>query len=520
MNPTVLQARTYHERTKHRLDGFARGPRRLDWALQPDPFRRFAGAPLVNLPLLSDQVPPPGGLTLASTAALLELSLGLSAWKQFGTERWALRCNPSSGNLHPTEGYVVVAGIDGLADGVYHYAPREHALEQRAALIPAAQGQLCLVGLSSIAWREAWKYGERAFRYVQLDAGHALGAIRYAAAALGLGVEMLPATDDEIAALLGLDRSADFAGAEPERPEMLLRIHAAALGRDAPLTSPTAWRGRAKALSGEPRDHWPVIEDVSAATACSTAPPLPPLAPIGPAWTPRPALIPLIRQRRSAQAFDPEASAMSVESFYALLEAVLPAPGRLPWDAWRQPVRVHLVLFVHRVAGLPAGLYALPRSPEAEALLREALDPDFAWRRPADCPAHLPLFALLEGDARAVARLLACHQDIAADGAFSLGMVAEFDATLAEGAHRYRHLFWEAGLIGQVLYLEAEAAQLRGTGIGCFFDDAVHELLGLRDTALQSVYHFTLGSPQVDHRLQTLPAYAHLPAGRQPPSMS
>jgi nitroreductase len=42
-----------------------------------------------------------------------------------------------------------------------------------------------LVGLSSIFWREAWKYGERAFRYCQHDVGHALGTLRSAAAALG-----------------------------------------------------------------------------------------------------------------------------------------------------------------------------------------------------------------------------------------------------------------------------------------------------------------------------------------------
>ncbi|MGF1645071.1 MAG: nitroreductase family protein [Thiotrichales bacterium] len=95
-------------------------------------------------------------------------------------------------------------------------------------------------------------------------------------------------------------------------------------------------------------------------------------------------------------------------------------------------------------------------------------------------------------------------------------MLAEFDTALTEGAHIYRHLFWEAGLIGQVLYLEAEAAGMRGTGIGCFFDDSVHELLGMRGTALQSVYHFTLGSPVNDNRLETIPPYAHLPAERQP----
>ena len=58
-----------------------------------------------------------------------------------------------------------------------------------------------------------------------------------------------------------------------------------------------------------------------------------------------------------------------------------------------------------------------------------------------------------------------------------------------------------------MLYLEAEAAGARGTGIGCFYDDAVHELLGLRDHAFQSLYHFTVGMPVDDPRLTTEPGY-------------
>ena len=54
--------------------------------------------------------------------------MGLSAWKQYGASRWALRVNPSSGNLHPTEAWIVRDGR------VCHYAPREHALEERCVL--------------------------------------------------------------------------------------------------------------------------------------------------------------------------------------------------------------------------------------------------------------------------------------------------------------------------------------------------------------------------------------------------
>ena len=66
-----------------------------------------------------------------SVGTFLELSLGLSAWKQYGPDQWALRCNPSSGNLHPTEAYLLSVNVPGLDDGLYHYVSRDHALEHR-----------------------------------------------------------------------------------------------------------------------------------------------------------------------------------------------------------------------------------------------------------------------------------------------------------------------------------------------------------------------------------------------------
>jgi hypothetical protein len=126
------------------------------------------------------------------------------------------------------------------------------------------------------------------------------------------------------------------------------------------------------------------------------------------------------------------------------------------------------------------------------------------------------LFALAAGDFRKAAQAVSCHQEIAADGAFSLGMLADFgDSIRANGAWWYRCLFWEAGMVGHVLYLEAEAGDLRGTGIGCFFDEEVHGLLGLSDDAFQSLYHFAVGKPVDDPRLATLSPYFHLDASRR-----
>jgi hypothetical protein len=114
----------------------------------------------------------------------------------------------------------------------------------------------------------------------------------------------------------------------------------------------------------------------------------------------------------------------------------------------------------------------------------------------------------MEGDFRQAAQQIACLQEIAGDGCFSAGMIAEFDGPLeAHGPWFYPRLFWECGLIGQVLYLEAEAAGLRATGIGCYFDDPMHHLLGLKSTRYQDLYHLTAGGPVEDSRLTTLPPY-------------
>jgi hypothetical protein len=197
-------------------------------------------------------------------------------------------------------------------------------------------------------------------------------------------------------------------------------------------------------------------------------------------------------------------TAISAETFYLMLDRTLPRSDRPPWNALGPTMHVHLALFVHLVVGLPKGLYMLVRDPRSLNALRESCDASFAWTRPDGCPDSLPLCFLKTGDARRVAAQISCGQDIAGLSAFSLGMIAEFDEPIRRhGAWFYRRLFWGTGAIGQVLYLEAEAAGVRGTGIGCFFDDPVHDLLGFKDSRFQSLYHFTIGGAVEDPRLTT-----------------
>lgn len=253
---------------------------------------------------------------------------------------------------------------------------------------------------------------------------------------------------------------------------------------------------------------WPVIDEAAAATRKIAAVAEPRhwrnFPPIG-VGSPEPAAT-VILNRRSAQGFDRTAQ-MGGGAFYHLIDRLL-ARDVAPWDVWTYAPRIYPVFFIHRIDGLDPGLYILLRNPDAEMPLRQALRPEFLWKRPEHAPPQLEFYQLLSGDCVKAARTLNCHQAIAADGCFALGMVSEFENLVRGEPWRYRQLHWEAGLLGHVLYLEAETLGFRGTGIGCYFDDALHEILGLKDAAFASLYHFTVGRALVDTRITTLQPYA------------
>lgn len=542
LSPTDVVIR-YHEETKHHFYRYARSLGYMDWDTQPCPFRYYEGAQqfaLERFPktgdfpyhkLFCEPDAPPRPVDFDSLSEFLRYGVGISAWKEYMGKRWALRVDPSSGNLHPTEVYCVLGPSDFFAPepSVYHYVSEIHALEHRSQLSPDTWGALAadwpagsfLVLACSIHWREAWKYGERAYRYCQHDAGHVLACLRFSAAMLGWRLKLCPGwSDDIITSLAGLRR--EDSGIESERE----------VGDFVALVSPTevpecpiprqeivdAIReaqgfGRSNRLSA---DHvrWEIIEDVHGAAHNPGA---------DSAHRPSQALVrpsigdpssesssidahEIILRRRSATDFD-GVGRISHETFVRMMTRALP-DSHAPWDTMYWPPCVHLALFVHRVDGLPQGMYMLIRNANTLEKLKRATSPDLCWQRAEGAPENLPLFLLQAGDFTRAAKQVSCHQDIAGDGFFSLGMLAEFAEPMKRwGPWFYRNLFWETGVIGQVLYLEAEAVDTRATGIGCFFDDAMHEVLGLKGNTFQSLYHFTVGTPVTDRRLTTLPAY-------------
>ena len=554
----------YHEASKHNFGAYAPGPRRLDVETKPDLFLRYVGTPLLKLDTgslgaVKESFPayeqvfipgeiPPEPLDRKSISRLFFDSLAISVWKKTGFSKWPLRVNPSSGNLHPTEGYLISGPVEGLLKkpAVCHYSPLEHALELRTEFSPEIWELLSFgfpegtvfAGLSSIHWRVAWKYGIRAFRYSNHDIGHAMGALGFAAAGLGWEAKLLEDMGSgEIASLLGISGSL---GPEKEEPACLLaicpsgkscgrsKVNSAAL----PAFEKLSWKGYPSRLSPK-HVKWVEIERAASASRKEETDFLREIGPEPKSWdknrtgektekdrekeaekgkemekeTGEVSLRRVIRSRRSALEMNNSAY-MEYETFYGMLRRTLRNPHLPPFNTLAFEPFTHMLIFVNRVKGLLPGLYIFLRKPGAQGKLKAAMRGDFLWEHPENCPSDLEFYMLVEETLSYFAAQLSCAQRKAADACFTVCMISEFEAPLRKfGSWIYPYLFWECGILGQLLYLEAEAWGFRGCGIGCFFDNPVHETLGLEGHEYQDLYHFAVGVPMQERGFSSLPAY-------------
>ncbi|MDW7652006.1 MAG: SagB/ThcOx family dehydrogenase [Bacillota bacterium] len=153
-------------------------------------------------------------LTLAELSQMLWAGQGISR----DTGRHMFRTAPSAGALYPIETYVLVNRVNGLTSGIYHYEIPRHRLclvrtgNFGGELAHAALGQQmvadapCTFIWSAVTARSKWKYGERAYRYMYMDAGHIAQNTALAAVSLEMGSCQIAAFfDDEINAMIGLD---------------------------------------------------------------------------------------------------------------------------------------------------------------------------------------------------------------------------------------------------------------------------------------------------------------------------
>jgi SagB-type dehydrogenase family enzyme len=434
----------------------------------PDPFRHYEGVPLIDLPADPPEPDIPALAVLAGhqgtdesagwiafLSRLLFYSASISAAKQAPAgDRYALRVNPSSGNLHPTEFHFA------CPNGIYHYRVSSHMLEQRAK---GDFGPLEFL-LTTIVWREAWKYQSRAYRYCLHDLGHAWQSLALSAAAMGCEARAVGSFDDDRIAKL-------YRLAEDEWPMLLVRIHG---GPVFSAAEKNEWMGGVPNRLSTETILYPLIEEMHGATRIAR--PLDVDANRRMIETPfphGPAFGEVVRRRRSALDFRGGDKTISLEQLMTLLEvATRPLNADFATERF-----VRLYLYAHRVSGLAAGVY---RYAPGTGVVN-----------------------VIPGDQRVVAAGLSLGQDLAGNSCVTFSMIGDLDrATQLHGERGYRYAHFEAGAIGQRLYLAAEALGFQSTGIGAFFDDSVHDYLGIeRASGEQVVYHFACGYAVKDERL-------------------
>ena len=434
--------------------------RPLDPGNRPAPFKRYRGLTTTPLPtdlgetgapavdVLSGRgrtaQPPP--LDAAALARLLFFTAGVtrSSSSPVFEEPTYFRTAMSAGNLHPIEVYVVCAGVDGVDDGVHHFAPLEFGLT-RLADVPSGASR-CTFVLTGIPWRTAWKYGERGFRHLYWDAGTMLANLLAVADASRLDARLWTAfVDEAVAKLVGVDGETEF-------PLALVTFDG-----DAPSF---------------PRDRLPLDLDVEPISPGPITFPLITAAQHGgnlrddgavAAWRAR-----AVGGRATRQRIDPPATSTGESIEQVILRRgstriMRPETAPSPLLRWGMAAAARSVpadfvapgttqleheLAVHGIEGVDAGAYR--------------------WR---DGDGDLEL--VRAGQFRSITQQLCLDQPLGGDSAYTAFHAAPLDPVLGTlGARGYRVAQLEAGIASGRLSLAAFALGAGATGL-TFFDEPV-----------------------------------------------
>lgn len=501
----------FHAVTVHTRAGVVRRAASPQWALAPPAFKRYPQAQRVALALpglaTAPALPASQDPTLAELGQWLWCVAGVSA-REGGI---AFRTSPSSGALFATELYVHVLDLPGVPVGLWHYDAEGHALERMpdpsplpagdstggaaasslAQVAALPEGCVAVLLASAVFARSGHKYGDRTYRYVTADLGHALENLRVAARAAGaVQAEPLAHFDDAAATrYLGLDPREEAVlavvalrpvelegeghagqpdaarwevaqwpvlGGVPTALDLTAAVHAATSLRRVPGQE---GQGSEEGRQGRPVQGDPTHEPEQVTPALT--PPvsgglfeLPELAPGEDVGLLR------IAARRSVRRF--ARTPVPAPALAALLQAMT-APAPLLSRA----VRIDVL------------------TPAAQGL------PPAAWRHHAPTRTLHRRVAHAES-LRARARAAALDQDVIGQASLVFVLSLDRQVLLADPlgpARAWRHGFIEAGLVGERLYLAAPALGLGVCAVGAFYDDEASALVGV-DPAREWVVHF------------------------------
>ena len=517
--PQLSIAQHYHERTKYDPETLAARNRGLDWENQPIPYKDYKlGANLNLKPYLkedSQKFANEPTKTWWRLSRLLLCSYGLTArMETIMGEPVYLRAAPSAGGLYPAEVYLISRGTPLLPKGLYNYQCRTHALvhfwehdvwlslqEACFAHPVLASTELALV-ITTIFYRSAWRYEDRAYRRIFLDTGHLLGNIELAAALSGYRPYLIGGfADRQVNDLLYLNP-------EEEGAIAIIPLADLFLGQQNLPSAPTALPSPAqfdypeipdgkllaylhRTTQIEVNSNGPGKQKLSDQLEIEPAPAdkynFPFCTKVNTATTPinwgertsqelaPPALENTILKRRSTRAYN--GANLTLDELKALLDFTYQPQHYSDQKLDGEPDYFDLSLIetfvaVSGVTGLEEGCYYY--APKAQEL-RQIRFKNF----------------------RRELHYLCLGQDLGRDAGVILFHTADLKQAIAKyGDRAYRYLHMDAGHLGQRLNLAAIYLGLGVSGIGGFFDDQVNEVLGIpTDEAV--LYITTLGRPRM-----------------------
>ncbi len=493
-NADTRVARAFHDETTHTPESVRTSGHALEWDIKPFPFKVYTTLPAPPLPrdfdpvtadtleaLGAGEVPRTGRLTLATLAAVLYLTAGVTKKKTYpGGGEVLFRAAASTGALYQTEVYVAVGEVADLAPGLYHFCPGDFTLRRlregdvrqplaAAAAEPALARRAATVILTAIYWRNTWKYQARGWRHLYWDSGTMLANLVAVGRAQGLAPRLLDGfVDAEVNRLLGIDDAREAA------------LELVALGPDtsqAPSSGGLPSIGHeTMPLSSDEVDYPPLVAMqrasmlVDAAAVRAWRAPRPPATrrPRG-ATTPLPParhkagrrLDDTIQHRGSSRAFS-HAPLTAEELATTLWWATRPVEADVPGGL------VDLFLIVNAVDGVAPGAYRY--WPDAHALETVAA-----------------------GELRRQAAYLTLEQALGGDAAATIFFLAPLDALLAAWGNRgYRLANLEAGLAGGRAYLAAYAQRFGASGL-TFYDREVVRFFAPHSEGLDAIFVTALG---------------------------
>ena len=468
----TLDALDYHERTKHSVYSVQTSRHFLDWDNQPLPFKIYTTLEPIALPrdFAAPATNAPCFPGLRELARLLHFSAGITRTRVYpGGQEHSFRAAACTGALYHIDLYVLCGDLDGLAAGVYHFAPHDFSLrrlragDHRQVLIEASGGEAALAGAplaivcASTFWRNSWKYQSRAYRHCFWDTGTILANLLALTAAGRIPTRLVVGfADAPVNDLLGLDTAVEAA------------VCCVALGSDAPPAPPapalTPLTYETMPLSAHPLDY-PAIRAAHAGSSLADAtvvcdwrratftperpPPRHPLRPLQP--TPEHEVARSVEEgiarRGSARRF--ARTAMTFAQLSRLLrEATREIAADFHATAAASRLWNDLYLIVHAVDDLEPGAYVYLPDAAALELLRA-------------------------GDFRGEAGHLDLGQELAADASVNFYALCDLEQVVARFGNRgYRAASLEAGILGGRIYLSAYRQRLTATGL-TFFDDEV-----------------------------------------------